>query len=146
MGFRDYSIGSTNSGVFTIIGTRLMREDSEDKSDIITLTNLFRNEVLRMQSSTGDHIDYEQKGTLKLFNLDAFYNKNTAANILAFHTMSALDNTYMVYNSRVADCFRLIYQDGKEFQFQNFGDGLYTYVDPKDNFKLEHMNKRNLLC
>ena len=90
----------------------------KDKDDLINLTNLFGNEVLRMQSSTGDHIDYEQKGTLKLFNLDAFYNKNTAANILALHTMSALDNAYMVYDSRVADCFRLIYYDGKEYQFQ----------------------------
>ena len=43
----------------------------------------------------------------------------------------------MIYDSREADCFRLIYKDGREIQFQNFGDGLYTYVDPKDNWKIE---------
>ena len=96
-----------------------------------------------MQSSTYDHIAYEQKGTLKMFNLDAYYNKNAAANILGLHTMSALDNAYIVYDSRVADCFRLIYHNGKECQFQNFGDGLYTYVDPKDNWKIKtHEQKR----
>ena len=30
----------------------------------------------------------------------------------------------------------MIYKDGREIQFQNFGDGLYTYVDPKDNWKI----------
>ena len=109
----------------------------KDKDDILNLTSLFKNEVLRMQSSTGDYMDYNLKGTLKNFNVDAFYNKNTAANILAFHTLSALDDAYMFYDSREADCFRLIYKDGREIQFQNFGDGLYTYVDPKDNWKIE---------
>ena len=43
------------------------------------------------------------KGTLKNFNVGAFYNKNTAANILALHTLSALDDAYMIYDSREAD-------------------------------------------
>ena len=41
-----------------------------------------------------------------------------------------------IYDSHEADCFRLIYKDGREIQFQNFGDGLYTYVDPKNNWKI----------
>jgi len=39
----------------------------------------------------------------------------------------------MTYDSRVEDCFRLRYKNGKELQFQNSGDGLYTFVDPKCN-------------
>jgi len=72
----------------------------KDKDDIINLTNLFKNEVLRMQSSTGDFMNYKLKGKLTNFNVEAFYNLNTAANILAFHTLSALDDAYMVYDSR----------------------------------------------
>jgi len=67
----------------------------KDKDGILNLTSLFKNEVLRMQSSKGDYMDYNLKETLKNFNVDAFYNKNTAANILAFHTLSALDDAYM---------------------------------------------------
>ena len=116
----------------------------KDKDDITNLNNLFKNEVLRMQSSTGDFMNYGLIGKLKNFNVETFYNKNTAANILAFHTISALDDAYMVYDSRVADCFRLIYQDGREIQFQNFGDGLYTYVDPKDNWKIGPQKRKVL--
>ena len=71
-----------------------------------------------------------------MFDVEAFYNKNIVANILAFNTLSALDDAYMLYDSRVADCFRLIYKNEKEIQFQNFDDGLYTYVDLKDNRKI----------
>lgn len=59
-----------------------------------------------MQPSTGDYMDYKLKGKLKNFNVEAFYNKNTAANILAFHTLRALNDAYMVYDSRVADYAR----------------------------------------
>ena len=39
----------------------------------------------------------------------------------------------MLYYSRVADCFRPVYNDGREAQFRNNGDGLYIYVDPSEN-------------
>ena len=39
----------------------------------------------------------------------------------------------MYYDGRVADCFRLIYDDGREFQFKNNGRGLYEFTDPKHN-------------
>ena len=61
--------------------------------------------------------------------MKAFYNKRTAANILAFHTLSSIKDAYMVYDSRQGDCFRLVYNDGREIQFQNLGDRLYKYVD-----------------
>ena len=109
----------------------------KDKVDLINLTSLFKNNVLRMQSSTGNIMEYNKKGWHKKFNVETFYNKNTAANILAFHTLSSLNDAYMLYDSRVADCFRLIYKNGKEIQFQNHGDGLYTYVDPKENIVIE---------
>ena len=41
----------------------------------------------------------------------------------------------MYYDGRVADCFRLIYDDGREVQFRNNGRGLYIYIDPEQNKK-----------
>ena len=35
----------------------------------------------------------------------------------------------------MADCFRLIYDDGPEVQFKKNGRGLYTYTDPEQNKK-----------
>ena len=61
--------------------------------------------------------------------METFYNQNTAANILAFHTLNSLENVYMYYDGRVADCFRLIYRDEHEVQFKNNGRGLYLYTD-----------------
>ena len=121
-----------------ILDTGSTHNTVKDKNDIINLTRLSKKDILRMHSSTGDTMDYSSKGWHKNFNVEMFYNKNTAANILAFHTLSALDEAYMVYDSRVADCFRLIYKNGKELQFQNHGDGLYTYVDPKENLLLKN--------
>jgi len=68
-----------------------------------------------------------------VFNVETFYNENTAANILAFHTLNALSNAYMYYDGRVADCFRLIYDDGREVQFKKNRRGLYVFTDPRHN-------------
>ena len=111
-------------------------------NDSRDMTNIFKSKVLRMTSSTGSTMDYNTKGLLQPFNVDAYYNKNTAANILSFHTLAALTDAYMIYDSRIADCFRLVYQNGNEAQFQNMGDGLYVYVDPEKNKKFD-INPRN---
>ena len=84
-----------------------------------------------MESTTGDFLEYHEKGIYNIFGVETYYNKDMAANILAFHTLNALPNAYMHYDGRVADCCRLIYNDGKEIQFCNYGKGLYEYVDPK---------------
>ena len=83
-----------------------------------------------MRSSTGDIMKYYKKGILQPFGIEVSYNRNTAANILAFHTLTELKDARMVYDSRVADCFRLIYTHGKELQVQNCRDGLYVFVNP----------------
>ena len=70
---------------------------------------------------------------LKPFGVESYYNSGTTANILAFHTLSSLKDAHMLYDSRQGDCFRLIYKNGKELQFQNCGDGLYTFVNPINN-------------
>ena len=88
-----------------------------------------------MESTTGDFLAYKEKGRHTIFDVDTFYNKNTAANILAFHTLNDLHNAYMYYDGRVADCFRLIYDDGREVQFRNNRRGLYIYTDPEQNKK-----------
>ena len=69
-----------------------------------------------------------------------FYNKNTAANILAFHTLSALENAYMVYDSSVADCFTLIYKNGKKIQFQDHGDVLWKLHTPQKHSFAEYLH------
>ena len=84
---------------------------------------------------------YYKKGKHTTFGVDAYYNKDTAANILAFHTLAKLKGAHIQYDSRVADCFRLIYKNGNELQFKNCGDGLYTFVNPKENIKFESNNK-----
>ena len=86
-----------------------------------------------MISSTGNTIDYAYEGTLMPFNVKAHYNRRAAANILSFHKLAQIADAHMLYDSRVADCFRLIYDDGREAQFANNGDGLYIYVDPSKN-------------
>ena len=69
--------------------------------------------------------------------------KNTASNILAFHTLSKLKDAHMIYDSRVEDCFRLVNKSGRELQFQNCGDGLYTFVNPNHNKIFETRNINN---
>ena len=81
-------------------------------------------------------MEYKTKGILEPFNVETYYNKDTAANILAFHDLSSLKDAYMLNDIRVADCLRLIYDDGREFQFRNVGGGLYTYKKPAQNIKL----------
>ena len=112
-----------------------------NKKDLYLLTNLFNEKVLHMRSSTGNVMKYTEKGILKPFNVEAFYNKRTAANILAFHTLCAIKDAYMVYDSRQGDCFRLVYKNGREAQFQNLGDGLYKYVNPRDNKNFNNTNE-----
>ena len=92
-----------------------------------------------MRSSTGNILRYHQKGTLQPFGVESYYNPDTAANILAFHSLSKLKDAYMLYDSRHGDCFRLIHKNGKELQFQNCGDGLYTFVNPIHNKVFNHM-------
>ena len=86
-----------------------------------------------MKSSTGDIMDYKYTGMLKPFGVQAHYNKDVTANILSFHMLAAIKDAHMLYDNRVADCFRLIYKDGREIYFSNHGGGLYTFVDPKCN-------------
>jgi len=62
---------------------------------------------------------------LKPFGVQAHYNKDGAANILSFHMLAAIKDAYMTYDSRFAGRFRLRFNDGKEFQFRNCGDGLH---------------------
>ena len=95
-----------------------------------------------MTSSTGNTITYTYEGTLVPFNVQAHYNKDAAANILSSHKLAQIKNSHIVYDSRFADCFRLIYNDGKEAQFQNNSDGLYIYVDPSQN-KIWMNSERN---
>ena len=116
----------------------------KEPDDLTNITNLFNNKVLHMRSSTGDVMKYYKKGKHTTFGVDAYYNKDTAANILAFHTLANLKGAYMLYDSRAADCFRLIYKDGKELQFKNCGDGLYTFVHPNENIKFESNKKEQL--
>ena len=116
-----------------ILDTGSTHNTVKDKDDIINLTNLFKNKVLNMRSSTGNIMKYHKKGMLQPFGVESYYNSSTAANILAFHTLSSLKDAHMLYDSRQGDCFRLIYKNGKELQFQNCGDGLYTFVNPINN-------------
>ena len=81
--------------------------------------------------------------TLQPFGVGSYYNSNTAANILAFHTLCRLKDAYMVYDSRQGDCFRLINNNRKELQFQNCGDGLYTFVNPIHNKRFKIGNNTN---
>ena len=84
-----------------------------DTYDLINVTNLFKNKVLNMRSSTGNILKYHEKGTLQPFSVESYYNPNTAANILAFHTLCRLKDAYMLYDSRQGDCFSIIYNNGK---------------------------------
>ena len=97
------------------------------------ISNLFKSNILQMKSSTGNTLDYSHAGILQPFGIKAYYNKNGAANILSFHELAATKEAYMIYDSRVADCFRLKFRSGKEYQFKNCGDGLYTFIHPKEN-------------
>lgn len=100
-----------------------------------------------MRSSTGNVLRYHKKGTLQPFVIESYYNPDTAANILAFHSLTKLKDTYMLYDSRHGDRFRLIHENGKELQFQNCGDGLCTFVNPIHNEifnNMEHYKKENL--
>ena len=130
-----------------ILDTGSTHTTVKDKDDLINLTNLFKNKVLNMRSSTGNILRYHQKGTLQPFGVESYYNPDTAANILAFHSLSKLKDAYMLYDSRHGDCFRLIHKNGKELQFQNCGDGLYTFVNPIHNKVFNHMGhyKKDIL-
>jgi len=88
---------------------------------------------LRTKSSTGDIIDYKYTGMLKPFGVQAHYIKDGTANILSFQMLAAMKDANMTYDCRIADCFRLRYNNGKELHFRNSGDGLYIFVDPKCN-------------
>jgi len=48
-----------------LLDTGCTHNTVKDKDDIINLTNLFKNEVLRMQYTTGDFMNYKLKGKLK---------------------------------------------------------------------------------
>ncbi len=61
---------------------------------------------------------YIQKGIHSVFNIGTFYKNNTAVNILVFHSLNLFSNTYMYCDGRVADYFRLIYDEGREVQFK----------------------------
>jgi len=43
-----------------LLDTRSTHNTVKDKDGILNLTSLFKNEVLRMQSSTGDYMDYKR--------------------------------------------------------------------------------------
>ena len=121
-----------------ILDTGSTHTTVKDNNDI---TNLFRSKILRMKSSTGDIMDYKYTGMLKPFGVQAHYNKDGTANILSFHMLAAIKDAHMVYDSRVADCFRLVYNGGREAQFRNNGDGLYIYADPSE-IKIWNKNKK----
>ena len=123
----------TKHNISYILDTGSTHNTVKDKTHITNLTNLFNKDILHMESTTGDFLKYRQKGTHSIFDVETFYNRNTAANILAFHTLNNLENAYMYYDGRMADCFRLIYRDGREIQFKNNGRGLYLYTDPQNN-------------
>ena len=86
-----------------------------------------------MKSSTGNTFDYSHAGVLQSFGIRAYYNRNGAANILSFHELASTKEAYMIYDSHVADCFRLKFKSGKEVQFKNCGVGLYTFIYPNEN-------------
>ena len=69
-----------------------------------------------MKSSTGDIIDYKYTGMLKPFGVQAHYIKDGTANILSFQMLAAMKDANMTYDRRIADCFRLSYNNGKEHQ------------------------------
>ena len=97
------------------------------------ISNLFKSNILQMKSSTGNTFDYSHAGVLQSFGIRAYYNRNGAANILSFHELASTKEAYMIYDSHVADCFRLKFKSGKEFQFKNCGVGLYTFIYPNEN-------------
>ena len=71
-----------------------------DKTDLDNVVTLNNNNLLYMKSTTGDTIKYTQKGHHRVFNIETFYNQNTAANILAFHTLNSLENAFMYFDGR----------------------------------------------
>ena len=121
---------SYNNALKYILDTGSTHTTVNNNADI---TNLFKSNILQMKSSTGNTLDYSQAGILQPFGIKAYYNKHGAANIISFHELAATKDAYMVYDSRVADCFRLRFKSGKEYQFKNCGDGLYSFINPKVN-------------
>ena len=95
-----------------------------------------------MRPSTGNILRYHKKGTLQPFGVESYYNSNTAANILAFHSLTKLKDAFMLYDSRQGDCFRLIYKSGKELQFQT---AEMDYTHSLIQYTINYITKRNIL-
>jgi len=128
-----YSQKCSHNYISYILDTGSTHNTVKDMTHLTNVTNLNKKDVLFMESTTGDFLEYNRKGIHSVFNVETFYNKNTVANILGFHTLNALPNAYMYYDGRVADCFRLVYDDGREVHFKNNGRGLYVFTDPRRN-------------
>ena len=82
LGYGDYSaIGSTNSGVVPFIGNRFMRENSDDKSDIID--NLHDKEAA-IASFGRRFSDMEEKGhSFEEYRGDTLNDISSGLNLVA---------------------------------------------------------------
>ena len=93
--FRCYSQKCNHNHTSYILKTGSTHNTVKDKSHLTHVTNFSKKDILFMESTTGDLLEYNQKGIHSVFNVETFYSNNTAANILAFHTLNALSNAYI---------------------------------------------------
>ena len=96
-------------------------------NNITNMKHCNKQDILHTQTNSG-FINFNMKGNLDFIPIYAHYNKDSAANILAFHRLNAIPNAYMFYDGSKEDVFHLKYYDGREILFPNDGNGLY-YVD-----------------
>ena len=88
--YQCYSQKCSHNHISYILDTGSTHNTVKDMTHLTNVTNLNKKDVLFMESTTGDFLEYNRKGIHSVFNVETIYNENTAANILAFHTLNAL--------------------------------------------------------
>ena len=105
------------------------------------------DEVLNVIAN-GGNMTYNTIGTMKLFPIEAYYNKDSLANIVSMRKLSELDGVRIAMDTEKEKSIKVTTKEGKVFIFSEGDDGLYSYDMRKNiigNKQGDNKNNENVL-